>query len=194
MPNCHCTRCCRSIDVSLPHFSCSSGMLVSTACVTWLSVDIGQCLVWSIGLKSQVLIYTCSCPSSIDAWQQEPLRHLDTHSQNPCLLARTRPKKVTPAPAYISVNTYTKHQMRLSPLQVCIGAFASAAGATTVTDNAAFVSNKTFDFVIAGAGLSGITVANKVRVIPLTCRACSDRTCRLNGNRYSSAARAIPCF
>lgn len=56
--------------------------------------------------------------------------------------------------------------MRLSPLQVCIGAFASAAGATTVTDNAAFASNKTFDFVIAGAGLSGITVANKVRAIP----------------------------
>ncbi|KAK9435440.1 GMC oxidoreductase [Metarhizium brunneum] len=52
--------------------------------------------------------------------------------------------------------------MRLSPLQVCIGAFASAAGATTVTDNAAFASNKTFDFVIAGAGLSGITVANKL--------------------------------
>ncbi|KAK8932275.1 Glucose oxidase [Metarhizium anisopliae] len=52
--------------------------------------------------------------------------------------------------------------MRLSPLQLCIGAFASAAGATTVTDNAAFASNKTFDFVIAGAGLSGITVANKL--------------------------------
>ncbi|KFG83637.1 GMC oxidoreductase [Metarhizium anisopliae] len=52
--------------------------------------------------------------------------------------------------------------MRLSPLQLSIGAFASAAGATTVTDNAAFASNKTFDFVIAGAGLSGITVANKL--------------------------------
>ncbi|KAG8424798.1 hypothetical protein J3458_001560 [Metarhizium acridum] len=52
--------------------------------------------------------------------------------------------------------------MRLSTIQVCIGAFASAAEATVVTDNAALAANKTFDFVVAGAGLSGITVANKL--------------------------------
>ncbi|KHN95701.1 GMC oxidoreductase [Metarhizium album ARSEF 1941] len=47
-------------------------------------------------------------------------------------------------------------------LVVCVGALASAVGATIVTDDAALASDKTFDFVIAGAGLSGLTVANKL--------------------------------
>lgn len=41
-------------------------------------------------------------------------------------------------------------------------ALAAVATATTVTDDPATVSDKTFDFVIVGAGLAGITVANKV--------------------------------
>lgn len=46
-------------------------------------------------------------------------------------------------------------------------AFTAVAAATTVTDNAAIVSDKTFDFVVVGAGLAGITVANKVSKLTL---------------------------
>lgn len=53
-------------------------------------------------------------------------------------------------------------EMRSSLLQVAIAALAGLATGTVVTDNPASVANKTFDFVIVGAGLSGITVGNKV--------------------------------
>lgn len=48
-------------------------------------------------------------------------------------------------------------------------AVAVVAAATTVTDDPAIASDKMFDFVVVGAGLAGITVANKVsinRMIP----------------------------
>lgn len=44
-----------------------------------------------------------------------------------------------------------------------LAALAGPTRATIVTDQAAAVSGKTFDYVIVGAGLSGITVGNKAR-------------------------------
>ncbi len=54
--------------------------------------------------------------------------------------------------------------MRVSKLTVCAGHLltANTTGATVVTDKSAVASGKSFDFVIVGAGLSGLTVANKV--------------------------------
>ncbi|KAG5974216.1 hypothetical protein E4U55_008280, partial [Claviceps digitariae] len=42
-----------------------------------------------------------------------------------------------------------------------IAALAGLACATLITDDAAVVANKTFDFVIVGAGLSGITLSGR---------------------------------
>ena len=39
---------------------------------------------------------------------------------------------------------------------------ANTADATLVTDQSAVANGKEFDFVIVGAGLAGLTVANKV--------------------------------
>lgn len=54
--------------------------------------------------------------------------------------------------------------MHTSKMIGAIGLVVAAriATATLVTDSPAVVNGKTFDFVIIGAGLSGLTVANKV--------------------------------
>lgn len=54
--------------------------------------------------------------------------------------------------------------MNASKMMGAIGLLVAAgiATATLVTDSPAVVNGKTFDFVITGAGLSGLTVANKV--------------------------------
>ena len=41
--------------------------------------------------------------------------------------------------------------------------FARLIAATTITTNPADAANKSFDYIIAGGGLTGISVANKVR-------------------------------
>ena len=66
-------------------------------------------------------------------------------------------------------------------------ALTAAAAATTVTDDPAIASDKTFDFVVVGAGLAGITVANKVRIHN---NALSSRV-KLTKSRYSSVGREI---
>ena len=50
-------------------------------------------------------------------------------------------------------------------MRICLVAIAFAAHclATTVTTDRAVAANQTFDYVIVGGGLSGITVGNKVR-------------------------------
>lgn len=40
--------------------------------------------------------------------------------------------------------------------------FSSLAGAVVVTDDTTIAADKTFDYVVVGAGLAGITVSNKV--------------------------------
>ncbi|KAG6041914.1 hypothetical protein E4U41_000402 [Claviceps citrina] len=52
---------------------------------------------------------------------------------------------------------------RLPSVALVAIAVLGLARATIITDDPQIVSNKTFDFVIVGAGLSGITVANKAR-------------------------------
>lgn len=42
------------------------------------------------------------------------------------------------------------------------GALAIGVRATTVTNDTSIAANKTFDYVIVGAGLTGITVGNKL--------------------------------
>jgi len=42
---------------------------------------------------------------------------------------------------------------------------ASFAGATIVSGDTAVAAGKTFDYVIVGAGLSGLTVGNKASLI-----------------------------
>lgn len=42
--------------------------------------------------------------------------------------------------------------------------FSALAQATLVTDQGTIAANKTFDYVIVGAGLTGITVGNKVGI------------------------------
>jgi hypothetical protein len=56
--------------------------------------------------------------------------------------------------------------MRLPQLKAVIAALIAATSSTVITDNPALAANKTFDFVIVGAGLAGITVGNKVLCIP----------------------------
>lgn len=52
--------------------------------------------------------------------------------------------------------------MLLPVFSYAIATLASVAGATLVSDNPALAADKAFDFVIVGAGLSGLTVGNKV--------------------------------
>lgn len=74
---------------------------------------------------------------------------------------------------------------------VAIMALAGLACATVITDDAAVVASKTFDFVIVGAGLSGITVGNKARyALPHATLTTAIRCQHLLSP--SSAAAAIP--
>lgn len=50
----------------------------------------------------------------------------------------------------------------IHPQAVVITALVGIAHATTVTNDTTVAANNTFDYVIVGAGLSGITVANKL--------------------------------
>ncbi|KAL1858857.1 hypothetical protein Daus18300_009855 [Diaporthe australafricana] len=43
-----------------------------------------------------------------------------------------------------------------------VGALAASVQATTVTNDTSVAANRTFDYVVVGAGLTGITVANKL--------------------------------
>lgn len=54
--------------------------------------------------------------------------------------------------------------MRASTTAPCMGILLAGglATATVVTDDATSATGKAFDFIIVGAGLSGLTVANKV--------------------------------
>ncbi|KAM3531743.1 hypothetical protein MY4038_004321 [Beauveria bassiana] len=54
--------------------------------------------------------------------------------------------------------------MRVSRIIAFVGTwlYATFTVATVVTDQSAIVNGQTFDFVIAGAGLAGLTVANKL--------------------------------
>jgi hypothetical protein len=56
-----------------------------------------------------------------------------------------------------------KSQVYLTSLFGLIGVtLLGGVCATTVTNDTSVAANKTFDYVIAGAGLSGIVVGNKV--------------------------------
>lgn len=43
-----------------------------------------------------------------------------------------------------------------------VGALAASVQATVVTNDTSVATNRTFDYVVVGAGLTGITVANKL--------------------------------
>ena len=47
-------------------------------------------------------------------------------------------------------------------LEFALLALAGSAAATTITTDRSVAVGKTFDYVIAGGGLAGITVGNKV--------------------------------
>ena len=46
--------------------------------------------------------------------------------------------------------------------------FSSLASCTVVTNDTGIAAGKTFDYIIAGSGLSGLTVGNKVRFVALS--------------------------
>lgn len=63
---------------------------------------------------------------------------------------------------HICLCTTTKMRVDTSPVWIVFIVLAGLAHATVVTNHTVDAANKTFDYVIVGAGLSGITVANKL--------------------------------
>ena len=74
-------------------------------------------------------------------------------------------------------------------LSITLLALAGAVAATTITTDRSVAVGKTFDYIIVGGGLSGITVGNKVRhpVASLRTALRSDGVLRnqLSGEGYS---------
>lgn len=63
------------------------------------------------------------------------------------------------------------HRLFLNLAVASIGGLVLSSGsasATLITDIAADVEDKTFDYIVVGAGLAGITVSNKVSITAQT--------------------------